>query len=344
MLPTLSMPVHGMLMFLGSLFLVWRLQKKIGFHCIDAHFAYPDGFAAAVLGFFLRLPVVVTVHGSDLNLYSSSRVLRPMLRWTFRRAKKVICVCKALQEQVLGLQPNLPGDRVCVIENGVDARRFHSVDRNLARKRLGMPGDAQIILSVGALIPHKGHQLLISAVASVASRNPRVRTYVVGDGILRRELEERIRRLKIEESIVMVGEIPNDSLNDWYNAADVTCLVSSREGWPCVLMESLSCGTPVVATGVGGTPEALASSDLGILVERNVPSIGSRLELALAREWCRETMVHYARQHAWESVSGQISSVLAESAITAKFDGERRTSVSSQRIGTTFAGAPPVVP
>src|SRR4029077_2757529 len=82
LLPRISMPAHGMLMYLSSLSLGLRLHRKKTFDCIDAHFVYPDGFAAVCLGRDLKLPVVVSARGTDINLYSSFRLIRPMLRWT----------------------------------------------------------------------------------------------------------------------------------------------------------------------------------------------------------------------------------------------------------------------
>src|SRR5947208_5432961 len=165
LVPKISMYVHGLLIFLGSFFLVRRLQKEIGFDCIDAHYVYPDGLAAVLAGRLLHLPVFVSARGTDINLFPSFRLLRPMIRWTLRKAQGSIAVSKALADEMLLL--GATQQRLTVIGNGVDVERFRAVDRAQARTMLGIPVDAQVIVAVGALIPRKGYHFLIPAVPSI---------------------------------------------------------------------------------------------------------------------------------------------------------------------------------
>src|SRR5262249_34045766 len=103
-----------------------------------------------------------------------------------------------------------------------------------------------------------------------------------------------------------------DRLRDWYSAADASCLASSREGWPNVVLESLACGTPVVATRVWGTPEILTSPELGVLVEQEEASIAAGLETALTREWDRDKLVAYARTREWPVVAREVDAYFRE--------------------------------
>ncbi len=309
LLPKISMPLHGFLMFMGCLPSVLRLHRHVRFDCIDAHFVYPDGFVATLLGKLLKVPVVVSARGTDINLYPSFRLIRPMIRWTLQQAAGIIAVCRSLKDAMasLGISP----EKIVVIGNGVDARRFEPLERRDARNRLGLPEDAQIVVSVGSLIPRKGYQFLVPAIGEIAPRHSKLRLCIIGEGSFRAELEHLSHEAGVQDRISFVGTRPNEELSLWYSAADVSCLVSSREGWPNVLLESMACGTPVVATGVWGVPEVIVSPELGVIVEQTVASIAQGLEFALQKQWSRATLVEYARTRTWEVVAAEVERYLA---------------------------------
>lgn len=308
LVPKVSMPFHGFLMFLGSFLLVRKLHKQIGIECIDAQYVYPDGFAATLIGKLLGIPVVVTAHGTDINLFSTFHLVRPMIRWTLKHSAGALGVSNALVEKmiVLGANRDTSGE----LGNGVDAELFHPDDRLAARQKLGIPEDAQMVLTVAALIPLKGHRFLITAIAELAARYPRLLLYAIGSGSERHNLEQQMEASGLQDRIKFAGQRPYDELPLWFSAANVSCLVSSREGWPSVLLESLACGTPVVATNVGAVAEILASSDLGIIVQQDSAAIARALAEALDRPWDRTAIVHYARQRTWETVALELEEYL----------------------------------
>jgi teichuronic acid biosynthesis glycosyltransferase TuaC len=174
-----------------------------------------------------------------------------------------------------------------------------------------MPEEAEIIVSVGNLIPLKGFQFLIPAVAQIAPRHPSLRLYIIGEGESRAELEALAWEKGVAERVFFVGRKPNEELKFWYSAANVSCLASVREGWANVLLESLACGTPAVATRVWGTPEVISSPEKGVLVEPNSDSIAAGIEQALGRNWNRETLANFARQRTWDVVAEEVESFLA---------------------------------
>jgi glycosyltransferase involved in cell wall biosynthesis len=302
------MPLHGLLMYLGSLPLVTRLHRQSPIDCIDAHYVYPDGFAAVLLGRRLGVPVVVSGRGTDVCLFPSFRRIRPMIRWTLRNATGVIGVAQSLVDLMLDL--GAPAQRTRAIGNGVDLARFEPLNQRSARQHLGLPADSKILVSVGALMPVKGHPVLIKAMNQIKARHPSARLYIIGEGRFRAELEAMIRDAGLTESIILVGGKPNDELKFWYSAADVSCLVSSREGWANVLLESLGCGTPVVATAVGGAAEVISSPDLGLLVEQNPEAVAAAVEQVLQRVWNREALVRYARSRTWDVVAAEVEDFL----------------------------------
>src|SRR5581483_4526353 len=200
----------------------------------------------------------------------------------------------------------LAPDKATVIGNGVDTTRFYSVDRVAARERLSIPQDAQVIVSVGGLIERKGFHFLIPAVARIAPRYPGLKLYIVGAGEWEGKLQSMIKELGVRDRVFLTGPQPNEQLKLWYSAADISCLASSREGWPNVLLESMACGTPPVATRVWGTPEVITSPDLGVMVDQTSESIAAGLDLALSRTWNRDRIAQYARQRTWDVVASEV--------------------------------------
>lgn len=309
LVPKISMLVHGLAMFRGSKSLVQELHSERKFDCIDAHYVYPDGFAAVMLGRSLGIPVIVSARGTDISLFPTFRTIRPMIRWTLENSAGTVGVSSALKEIMLDL--GAPADRASAIGNGVDTERFRPVDRGEARRKLGMPEDGEIVVSVGNLVPVKGHQFLIPAIAQLVARHPKIRLYIIGEGESRAELEAMARQAGVQDRVSFVGRKPNEELKYWYSSADVSCLGSSREGWANVVLESLACGTPVVATRVWGTPEIITSPELGVLVDQTAESIAGGLELALQKHWDRECLVRYAGSRTWDVVAEEVENFLS---------------------------------
>jgi teichuronic acid biosynthesis glycosyltransferase TuaC len=298
------MPLHGFLMFLGCLREATRLHRRCNFDCIDAHYIYPDGFAAVLLGNVLGIPVFLSARGTDVNVFPGFRFIRPMIRWALNQAAGVVAVSAALKDVMLGI--GVPADKIQVIANGVDAHRFRPVDRAAARRELRIPDDIQMIVSVGSLVPVKSHMLLITAMAELAKRNPRLRLYIVGEGQMRAKLAALVHEQDLQECVFLAGGWPNETLKLWYGAADVSCLASLREGMPNVVLESLACGAPVVATRVGGVGEVLVSEDLGILVEPSAQGLIVGLERALQRQWNRNFIACHAHARTWDVVAEEV--------------------------------------
>ena len=308
LLPGFLMPLHGLLMFLGSFLMVRRLHRQFRFDCIDAHYVYPDGFAAVLLGRMLGLPVVISARGTDINLFPSFPSIRPLIVWSLRKAAGIIAVSSALKNAMIAL--GLPPEKICVIPNGVDTTRFYPIPKEEARRTLGLPGDGKIAISVASLTEAKNHSLLISAFAGVVGGCADAKLFIIGEGPERAGLEELIHKLRMQENVILTGAKPNQELALWYSAANVSCLVSSREGWPNVLMESIACGTPVVATPVGGVPEIISSSELGLLAEQDIDSIAAALKTAFARSWDRTALVRHAQLRGWSNVAGEVEQYL----------------------------------
>jgi glycosyltransferase involved in cell wall biosynthesis len=299
---------QGISIFLRCLPRVIVIHRQWKIDCLDAHYVYPDGLAAVLLGKYLSVPVVVSARGTDINLLPKFRLIRPMIRWTLTQAAAVIAVSAALKEVMIGLGAD--GKKIHVVPNGVDPTRFQPIPIAEARRRLGLPVQGAIIVSVGTLIPSKGHELTIRALGHLARRQEQIRLYILGEGQYRSYLERLVEEMGLRETVQFAGKRPNEELQFWFSAATVSCLASSREGWPNVVTESLACGTPVVATRVGGVPEILLSEELGILVDRTIDSVAAGLERALTKTWDRRAISLRTRSRTWQEVATELEHIL----------------------------------
>ncbi|HZR63926.1 MAG TPA: glycosyltransferase family 4 protein [Terriglobales bacterium] len=310
LVPKIAMPLHGFLLFAGCYRKIAQLYRQRNFDCIDSHWIFPDGFAAVLAGKILGVPVFCSARGTDINVYPNFRLIRPFIRWALAQSAGVIAVSQALKERIVAL--GIPEHKVRVIGNGVDIDRFHPIDRQEARRQLGLQPEGFVIVAVGSLTEHKGHALLISALAEISSVHTDLRLYILGEGPLQVDLESLITKSGMKNRVFLAGGKRNEELNLWYNAADLSCLPSSREGWPNVLLESLACGTPVVASRVGGVPEVITSCEYGILVEPTVAELRKGIEAAIAHKWNRQTIVNYARSRTWNEVAAEMEAFLTE--------------------------------
>jgi teichuronic acid biosynthesis glycosyltransferase TuaC len=308
-IPKVSMVAHGLLMFLCALPMIKKLQRDFDFDLIDAHYVYPDGFAAVLLGRILGKPVIVSARGSDVHLFAQFPIIRRLLQYTLHKADKIIAVCQALKDSMVHL--GIFAEKIAVIPNGVDAEKFYPVSSQEARRKIHLPHDQRIVLSVGRLVSDKGFDLLIKALKTLRddSGQQDLCLVIVGEGPCRRELEQLAHALELSKHVRFVGAVPHHELYLWYSAADLFCLGSSQEGWPNVILEALASGTPVVATAVGGVPEIICTDMLGLLTQRSVHEIAGSIDRAIQKSWQSEAIVHHAREHTWDKVARAVAHV-----------------------------------
>ena len=278
------------------------LRERFRFDIIDAHYFYPDGVAAVMLAQRLGKPAVITARGTDVNLIADHRLPRRWIRWAAERAAGIVAVSEALRARLVAL--GIAAGRIRVLPNGVDLDLFAPRPRETARRELGLGAEGIVVLSVGQLVPAKAFELVIRAVAQI----PEATLVMVGDGPEAAALRRLAEHTGVTGRVRFLGAVPQERLPAVYNAADVLVLASSREGFPNVLLEALACGTPVVATAVGGTPEIVASPAAGRLVEeRSAEALSAALRDLLADPPSRAAVRAYAERFGWgPTTAGQL--------------------------------------
>ncbi|ALT79735.1 glycosyltransferase family 4 protein [Paucibacter sp. KCTC 42545] len=302
LLPKIGMNLAPLGLYLGAKAAVQQLlDEGFDFDVIDAHYYYPDGVAAAMLARHFKKPLTITARGTDLNLIPEYTLPRKMIQWAARTAQASIGVCSALVDVLRGW--NIPEERLHVMRNGVDLQRFRPSPPAQVREELSLQG-SPLLMSVGYLIERKGHHLAIEALAHLLPRYPNARLVIVGEGPERKSLQELAEKLGVAQHLSMPGAQPNAELYRWYSAADIFILASSREGWANVLLESMACGTPVVATDIWGTPEVVSDPVAGRLVkERTGLAFAGELEQLLAAMPDRNQVRRFAEGFSWAATT-----------------------------------------
>ena len=283
-IPKVATWLNGILMFL-SILPAWFRIKKLKPDVIFATWAFPDGFAAVLLGKIAGVKVVVKVHGSDVEILKKQRLRRLLAVWSMNRASNVVGVSAYLSEMLveLGVQPH----KITVIYNGLDQQKFRRLDRLECRHKLGLSSTNKIILYVGNLKNDKGAVDLFNAFMGIAKLDNTVDLIYAGDGDCRAAIEQMSTKYGVDSAVRLLGKVSHHSLPEWMNAADVLCLPSHHEGVPNVLLEAAACGVPCVATTVGGIPEVV-TPDSGLLVAPgDILALTQALSAALSREWDR---------------------------------------------------------
>ena len=299
--PKVGMNIAPMLLALSAKRVIQRmLEAGEDFDLIDAHYFYPDGVAAVLLGQWFNKPVVITARGTDINLIPQHTVPRKMILWAARHAAGVITVCQTLKDAIVAL--GIPPERIVVLRNGVDLNLFQPVEREAERARFNL--SRHTLLSAGNLVPVKGHDLIIRALPAL----PDIDLLIAGEGPDKAMLTTLAAELGVADRVRLIGAMPQAELRRYYGAVDALVLASSREGWANVLLEAMACGTPVIASNVGGTPEVVATPEAGVLMKARTPeAIATSVNALFANYPEHSATRRYAEQFSWDdTTAGQL--------------------------------------
>ena len=272
---------------------------------VHAHFAYPDAAAAGILAAGANLPLVVTVHGSDIRFHARDLERRRIIQQTLNQADAVVCVSRDLKQKVIQL--GTEETKVHHIPNGVDTDKFRSEPKQRAKDTLGIGHLKRIILAVGNLIPIKAHDHLIMALPKM---DPDINLVLVGQGNRRRFLEKLAETSGVSGRVHFAGTIEHKDLFHYFNASDFLVIPSHSEGWPTVIFEAFACGLPVLGNDIGGIPEAISSPQLGMVMKDNHPeTIAETVLQAYKKKWGEPDLLETANINSWVNIAWQYGNV-----------------------------------
>ena len=294
--------LDGILIALCCLPTMLRLKRSFHFNVIDAHFAYPDGDAGTLLGRWLRVPVTITLRGTEVPLARDPLRRRRMTK-ALARASRIFSVSDSLKRHAESL--GATSERTLVVGNGVDLARFHRLPQEAARRSLGLPDRVPILISVGALVERKGFHRVMDCLPVLRQQFPGLRYLVVGgaspEGDWGAVLRTRAAELGLQDCVMFLGPVEQDDLKVALSAANVFVLATRNEGWANVFLEAMACGLPVVTTDVGGNSEVVADAKLGILVPFDDQNkLAEAISEGLRRSWDRDFIVRYAEANSWD--------------------------------------------
>jgi teichuronic acid biosynthesis glycosyltransferase TuaC len=311
-------PPFGGILNAGFLFLrlVFNLapSDQFQFDLIDSHFGFPDGIAASWLSRWSNRPYSITLRGNE-TLHAKSFFRGMALRRAIKHADGVVTVSSPLRD--FALSCGTPPERVRVIPNGIDASIFHPRDSSEIRGRLEISGGIPLILSVGYLIERKGHHRVMRAARILLDEGFELFLAVVGaagaEGDFRSELVRLRDELHLENNMRFINALPQPVLAELMSDAEVLCLASTREGWPNVVNEAMACGTPVVATDIGGVRDMIPSEDYGRIVAPNdQEALNRALGWALKKEFDRGRIARLGMSRSWSHVAAEVYAYFQE--------------------------------
>ncbi|MFT4806510.1 MAG: teichuronic acid biosynthesis glycosyltransferase TuaC, partial [Psychroserpens sp.] len=246
-----------------------EIHKDFAFDLLDMHWTFPDLPAGIAIGKEYNKKTIVTLRGMEAFHEQDNDQRHQIVEKGLKEVDAIIALSQELKNRgdELSSDPN----KSVVIRNGVDTEQFYYIPKVESRDHLGMNQLEINILSVGSLIYRKGFDLLVKCIAELKKEEKykNIRLYIIGsqgpEGDYRKELNQLIERLNVNENIIFVGQVPNSELKYWYSSINIFCLASRGEGSPNVLAEALACGCPSVTTDVGSAREIIESQkDLGL--------------------------------------------------------------------------------
>ena len=298
--------------FRSSVFsIVKKVSKDFHFDILDVHWTFPDLPACLSIAGCLDKKLVITLRGKEALISSGEKRFKNLLVPALERADHII----SLSQEMIDLckAGGVRHSRFSLIRNGADTKSFYFMNREEARKKLGLPQDKIILLSVGSLIYRKGFDRIIKNLKHISKTFPNTTLYIIGkagpEGNYERTLKKICNENQVVDKVYFVGSVPNASLVNWYNAADVFCLASRGEGSPNVLSEALACGCPSVSTNVGSAQEILSHSWMGEVVDNTDNAFLNGLKIALSKKYDRSKIASHMAQFDWDWCARQVVEV-----------------------------------
>ena len=309
LVPKLGGPINPAMIARAALPLAKRLHALAPFDLVDAQFFYPDGPAAARIAAALGLPLSIKARGADISHWGGKAYALRRMRRAADQAAGVLAVSEALARDMAEL--GFPRGKITVHYTGLDRELFRPLDRADSRARLArsckIPADGPLLATVGALIPRKGQQFVIRALA----RLPAARLALVGAGPDQGALEMLVRESGMADRVHFLGSLDHELLPTVLSAADAMVLPSASEGLANAWVEALACGCPLVITEAGGAREIITGPEAGRIVARDPEAIAAAVRELLANPPSREAVAASAARFSWEANAAALAAYCA---------------------------------
>lgn len=275
------------------------------------------GFLGRLAAWSLRVPAIVhTVHGAPFHPYQPAPIrsaYRRLERHAAKRCHKLVSVADAMSDLMVAGRV-APREKFVTIYSGMDVRPFQEADRfrQAARRELGIADDEVVVGKIARLFHLKGHQYLVQAAQQAVAQAPRLKFLLVGDGVLREQLERQIDSLGLSSHFILIGLAPPADIPKWIGAMDVLVHASLREGLARALPQALIAGRPAVSYDIDGAREVVLDRVTGrLLPPRSVAPLAEALvELALSPElreqWGRAGRERFTDQFRHETMTQRL--------------------------------------
>ena len=304
---------------LAGWFKALRVAQKKRATIVHAHWVIPGGvIGAAAAG---SIPLVISLHGSDVFVAERHPIARLAARTAFKRARWVTACSEDLRSRAVAIGAD--AERSNVVPYGVDSERFKPDAHARARGRamLGVADNVPLVFAIGRLVKKKGFEYLIDAAVALKAQQPGLRVAIAGAGDLEASLRARAKAGGVGDAVQFLGVVPHDKVPTLLAAADVAVAPSVHDdagnvdGLPNTVMEIMASGTPLVATPAGGIG-AVATDGLTarLVPERDVRELASAIDGLLRDRPARTLMGQHARElvcrhHSWARVAEDFEAV-----------------------------------
>jgi glycosyltransferase involved in cell wall biosynthesis len=314
------------IVFLSSFANLWRLTGRIKFDVMHGHWVIPNGPVSTIMARLRRLPLVLSLHGSDIFIAEQNKLVSRIARWCFRAASAITAPSEDLRQRAIKL--GAPPSRCHLVPYGVDPGQFTRIKQAgpLLREELGLPPDAPVVFAVGRMVYKKGFEYLIRAVPAILREHPNAKIVLGGGGDLEPRLVSLVKQLGVEKSVIMPGWIARDRLPLYFSGCDLFVLPSvvdqqgNVDGLPNTLLEAMASARPVVATSVAGIPLAVKDGDNGLLVPEKQPGeLSAAINLLLRAPELRVQYGEASRRRVedelnWETTAATFAKLYASAA------------------------------
>jgi len=299
--PKFGRRFYSVFMFLSILIHSgWWLARKNP-KIILASWAFPEAVAASWLSKLFKSRFFFKVHGSDINLHGGIPARAKQIVSAAKRASGILSVSQALATQMAGMGIN--SNKIHVIYNGVDPLQFGP------DYPAPLPGD--YVLYVGNLKTDKGVLELLNGFATMCDDYPILQLVYAGSGVMKNTLLQQAEQLGVSQRVKLLGSVDHAQLPALMSHAKLLALPSYNEGVPNVVLEAMACGTPVLATNVGGIPEVVDESICGKLIPaKSAEAVTIGLRFLLEKEWNKALIKQHSTTFSWKKNKQQLLDML----------------------------------